>query len=248
MDITLLLIVSVPGLLLLVLGYLIRFRKMYFLISGYNTMSAEKKKNVNTEGLSILMGNSLFVMGGVMFAGMTLMVVRQSTAGFAVLSLMLPLIIYILIAAQKYDGNTRSESGQMKTGSKIAVAAIIVGIILLVGGIAYSLNFNSKPVEVLANAQSIQIKGAYGFTIERAMIKSVTLQDSLPSIQMRTNGLAVGSHLKGNFKMESLGSVKLFIDRNIPPFIVIETTDRPVILNQSTAADTKALYEIIIKS
>jgi hypothetical protein len=48
--------------------------------------------------------------------------------------------------------------------------------------------------------------------------------------------------------METFGAVKLFIDRSIPPFIVIKTTDRPVILNQSTAADTKALYEIIIKS
>jgi hypothetical protein len=77
MDITLLLIVLIPGLLLLVLGYLIRFRKMYFLISGYNTMSAEKKKNVDTAGLGTLMGNSLFVMSGLMFVGMTLMVLHQ---------------------------------------------------------------------------------------------------------------------------------------------------------------------------
>ena len=58
----------VPGALLLLLGYLIRYRRMYFLISGYNTMPAGKRKNVDTEGLDRLMGRSLFAMGGLVTA------------------------------------------------------------------------------------------------------------------------------------------------------------------------------------
>lgn len=243
MDITVLLIGLIPGALLVLLGYLIRYRRMYFLISGYNTMSAERRKLVDTEGLGRLMGNTLFAMGGLVFAGLALIAARLATAGLIVMLTIVPVIVYLLIAAQKYDGNTRDESGRMKTGSKILIAGIIAFILTLTGGIAYSLDYNSKPVTVVITGQAIEIKGMYGLSIDRSAIKSITLQEKLPAILLRTNGLAVGSHLKGHFTMEMFGSVNLYIDRNIPPFIVIQTDGQSIIINQVSSADTKALYE-----
>jgi hypothetical protein len=87
----------------------------------------------------------------------------------------------------------------------------------------------------------------YGLSIERSDLKSITLQEDLPAILRRTNGMAAGSHLKGNFSMETIGSAMLFIDRSIPPFIIIRSTGKPVIINQATAADTKSLYDELLK-
>ena len=44
-------------------GILIRYFKAYFLIAGYNLMSDEKKKNVDIEGFSKLVGNHLCLIG-----------------------------------------------------------------------------------------------------------------------------------------------------------------------------------------
>ena len=73
----------------------------------YNTMSKEKKANVDTKGLGRLMGvyfylnGSVFIVMGVLHAlglrpGMTaaIVIIGVST-------------VYLLIKAQKYDGKTR---------------------------------------------------------------------------------------------------------------------------------------------
>jgi hypothetical protein len=54
----------------------------------------------------------------------------------------------------------------MKTGSKILISGIVIFLIALTGGIAYSLEYNSKPVVVLLSARAIEIRGMYGLTIE----------------------------------------------------------------------------------
>jgi len=246
MDISTLLIGLAPGALLFLAGYLIRYRRMYFLISGYNTMSAEKKKQVDTEGLGRFMGGCLFLMGGLMMAGMSLVAFRMETAGLYVMLIILPVVIYLLIGAQKFDGTTRDESGRMKTSSKILLGGIIFFLIVLTGGIVYSMQTNSKPVVLVLSQQSVEITGMYGVTLERASIRDISLQETLPAILKRTNGSAVENHLKGNFTMETVGKVKLFIDRSIPPFIMIRTEDQTIFVNQGTAADTKALYDAML--
>ncbi len=58
----------------------------------------------------------------------------------------------------------------------------------------------------------LQIHGMYGNLYRWESIEQVQLKDTLPSIQLRTNGSAIGSKLKGHFKTKELGSVKLFVD------------------------------------
>ena len=53
------------GIFFILLGLAVHIFKWYFLISGYNTMSKEKKANVDTEGLGRLMGIYSYVNGGV---------------------------------------------------------------------------------------------------------------------------------------------------------------------------------------
>ncbi|WP_035571536.1 DUF3784 domain-containing protein [Halonatronum saccharophilum] len=57
----------VMGLLLIVLAYLIRYRKWSWLIVGYNTSSKEEKKKYNKEALCNGVGNLLFILSGIAF-------------------------------------------------------------------------------------------------------------------------------------------------------------------------------------
>ena len=79
---------------LFVLGMLVR--KYPNLIAGYNTMTAEQKKNVDVKGLSNFMCRSLCVIAVLMIVSDFVMVAR-----------LIPIIgsIYMVVKAQRYDRN-----------------------------------------------------------------------------------------------------------------------------------------------
>lgn len=59
----------VIALLFIILGILIKYAKMYFLIAGYNTMPQEEKEKYDIKGIATLFRNVMFGMGLTMIAG-----------------------------------------------------------------------------------------------------------------------------------------------------------------------------------
>jgi hypothetical protein len=57
------------ALLFLVLGILIKYGKMYFLIAGYNTMSKEERDKVDIKKLANLFKNTMFGMALIIIFG-----------------------------------------------------------------------------------------------------------------------------------------------------------------------------------
>jgi hypothetical protein len=51
------------GAVIAILGIVIQQTKAYFLIAGYNTMDAEKRREVNIEQVAIAIRNSLIILG-----------------------------------------------------------------------------------------------------------------------------------------------------------------------------------------
>jgi hypothetical protein len=104
------------GVFFVAIGLAVHVCKWYFLIAGYNTMPREKKENVNTEALGRLMGVYSYINGGV-FIGMGILYALGLKPG------MTPVIVffgvttvYMLIKAQKYDGNIFDENGKLRKG------------------------------------------------------------------------------------------------------------------------------------
>lgn len=56
-----------PAVLLILIGWFIKYKKVTWLISGYNTASKEKKAEYDIEKLTFHMGNFLFVLAVVFF-------------------------------------------------------------------------------------------------------------------------------------------------------------------------------------
>ena len=92
---------------LFVLGMLVR--KYPNLIAGYNTMTAEQKKNVDVKGLSNFMCRSLCVIAVLMIVSYFVMVARSvnEKAVSVVSTPLIPIIgsIYMVVKAQRYDRN-----------------------------------------------------------------------------------------------------------------------------------------------
>jgi len=55
--------------LFIILGILIKYGKMYWLIAGYNTMPKEEKQKYNIEGIANVFRNVMFGMALIIIAG-----------------------------------------------------------------------------------------------------------------------------------------------------------------------------------
>ncbi|MFU0827925.1 MAG: hypothetical protein ACFWTJ_10435 [Lachnoclostridium sp.] len=64
MPLSVIVLMSSIILIFIVFGILIKYKKCYWLISGYNTSSKEKKKNIDIAGLSKFTGNFCFIIAG----------------------------------------------------------------------------------------------------------------------------------------------------------------------------------------
>jgi len=229
------------------MGLLVHVFKWYFLISGYNTMSKEKKAKVNTEGLGRLIGMYSYVNGGVF-------IVLGVLHALDLKQFMTPAIVffcistfYLLIKAQKYDGNIYDENGKLRKGAwkQLVLPRGIIVVTLIV--VAVLMFFSSQPTKVTILEDGIQIHGMYGDVYTWDSIEAVKLMEELPVIERRTNGSALGPNLKGHFRTKELGSVKLFVNTQKPPFIYLETGDGITIFNMENADETQEIFREILR-
>ena len=120
-------------------------------------------------------------------------------------------------------------------------------------GPLFFMNYNS---EVIITDSAIEIKGEYAMNIPLSDIDTVLLVEELPSIKLRTNGISTRKVDIGNFKMSDGNKCRLYINKDVPLFVVIkrqQTTDNRqqtsskslIFINRKTVEETKALYEEI---
>jgi hypothetical protein len=236
----------VLGSFFIFLGLGIHVFKWYFLISGYNTMSKEKKKNVNVKALGKLMGLYMYTNGGFMILAGLLEKWGMGYGTILWVGYMLVSTGYLLIKAQKYDGNMVDQEGKWnKQGRRemLVVYILMAAIAVFVGGILF---VSSRPTQVEFTSKGFSIEGMYGETFLWEELDELRLIENLPTIQRRTNGSEVGSHLKGHFRTTEFGAVKLFVQADHPPFIFLSAGEKIVIFNMENEEATRAMMKAIL--
>lgn len=231
----------------LALGLAIHVFKWYFLIAGYNTMPKGKQVHVDTEGLGRLVGIYSYINGGVLIVMGILHALGLKPGVSPVIVLFCISTIYLLIRAQKYDGNLYDPHGKLHKGAvrQLAVPTAIVVVTLIF--VAVLMFFSSQATKVTFLEEGVQIHGMYGEVYPWSSIESVKLTEELPTIKMRTNGSALGPNLKGHFRTTEFGSVKLFVNTQRPPFIYLKTEDGITIFNMKNPDETQAVFEDILR-
>lgn len=241
-------VLLITGLIFIAIGFAVHILKWHFLISGYNTMPKAKKANVDTEGLGRLMGIYAYANGGVYIATGILHTLGFTSAIILAIIFTMISTIYLLIKAQKYDGNIYDEDGKRRKGSSkghIFGILVVVLSLIFVAGLIYQ---STLPTKVTFLEEGLEIHGMYGDVYTWDSIDEAVLLEELPTIKRRTNGSAVGSHLKGNFSTKEMGSVRLHVNTKYPPFINIISNKRTVIFNMTNPDDTQEILdEILLK-
>lgn len=67
------------AIIFIVLGVLIKYGKMYFLIAGYNTMRKEEKARYNIEGIATVFGNTMFGMALIIIIGIPYLLIKSNS-------------------------------------------------------------------------------------------------------------------------------------------------------------------------
>ena len=246
MDTVKYIIALAPSFIFIILGVCVKYFKMYWMISGYNLMSAEKKKNVDVKGLGAMMANFCFVLAGIIFVFIISLFYKIFILSFVAVGAILSVIIYIIIKSQRYDGNAVNKDGTMKKKTKIFVGFVIAFLLIVFTGVGIMIFQSNKPVTYIITDDKIEIISLYGETINFKDIDSVSMIDKLPDIKARTNGSAIGSILKGYFNVDQYGNVKLFADMNGSSFIVVNTGGRTIIFNAEDQIEIQDLFDKII--
>ena len=237
----------IMGVFFILIGLAVHIFRWYFLISGYNTMSKEKKANVDTEGLGRLMGIYSYVNGGVFIVMGVLQALGLKPVQTPAIVFFIISTVYLLIKAQKYDGNIYDKNGKLRKGAWKQFALPVGVIVIILIFVAVLMFFSSQSTKVTFLDEGIQIHGMYGDVYTWESIEAVKLMEELPTIEMRTNGSALGSNLKGHFRTRELGSVKLFVNTQKSPFIYLETDDGITIFNFNNADETQEIFREIVR-
>ncbi|MCB9015571.1 MAG: DUF3784 domain-containing protein [Lentimicrobiaceae bacterium] len=222
----------VVGLFMIGIGFLVKSAPD--LIAGYNTMSAEQKKNVDIDGLSTYMRNGLIIIGLSIIIGYYLF----KWIGFTMIANSMILIVTIVgvtvlvVKAQRFDNNKKKKT-------KLTYLIPGLGFILAIVLITYGL----IPSKVIFNKDSVQFSGMYGIEFKIAEIESVKLVDSLPEIKMRTNGFSFGTVKKGFFDLNEFGKCRLLIHSEKPPYLIVSKENgEKTITNFKEKSVTESAY------
>lgn len=226
--------------LIVFMGWGVEKKKWYFLISGYNMMSDEEKKNVDVENLAKSIAKMCYVLAA-------LLVVMAVSIKFEIwflvwiaTGLIIIVPLFSVFRMQKYDYNS-SVFGSKKSKKITSIITLIT--VLIVGIIVYT---SIQPTKYDVTDESFNISGMYGKEMKWEDITNVELLDNTPEVTLRVNGSSIGSVQKGNFKLKSGENAKLFIDQKIKKSIFIEYLGEKFYLNDKTEHKTTDLYNEII--
>lgn len=103
------------------------------------------------------------------------------------------------------------------------------------------------PLQVKASENSLIVTHTKEMlSLDKTEIDEIELLETLPHTN-KTNGTAFDTLLKGNFRVEGIGSCKLYLNPKVGPFIKIKTNDKYLIVGTNSSEETIRIYEELCK-
>jgi hypothetical protein len=216
------------------IGFLVTEKNVKYLMAGYNTMSDEQRKNVDIRSLikfsrqfHVFLGISFLLIGG----GLTYLAGQSATGIFMAIY---PILAYIYFI----PGLAKFYKGQKNNWNKAAIIILVCTLVFIAG----LFIVNMKEDKLLIVFDGIEIQGVYGEVIPFPEILSVELVNQLPQITMRSNGFALGLIYKGYFKTSNGEVIKLILNSDKKPYIMITMKNNRRIYFSSGTGINEEIY------
>ncbi|WMW78678.1 DUF3784 domain-containing protein [Flavobacterium sp. 20NA77.7] len=232
------------SILLTGIGFLVTEENASYLLSGYNTMSEEERKQFDIRGyipffkkFHIFLGTSLCSIGLVIYY----FIDADISGLFMGIYPILAYTYFIWISNKKYSHST-------STKQRILLYAVMTGLLALIIGILYGFQETLKENELHTSATKIELTGSYGATLQKQDILAVYLVNELPPMAHKTNGFALETVKKGYFRTQIGEKVKLLLNSNQKPILLIETKDHEKIYYSAKTKSNRILYQTLKKA
>ena len=225
------------GVVFIVLGLLVR--KYPILLAGYNTMSKEKKANVDEKGLTKYMCNWLVCIGAAVIVLYIVLDYFEYTdyLDVIILSILLVAFFIMIIGAQRYDHNKK---GKFYWAFYLIIAAIFLGII-------FGICISTIPADVSVSERNISLSGIKKTEISISDIKEISIINEIPKINKKVNGFALGNVHTGIFQLDDFGICHLSLYSLNGPYLMIKTYNPDVyVFNYKDSSKVNSLYDEII--
>ncbi|WNS76313.1 DUF3784 domain-containing protein [Bacillus sp. DTU_2020_1000418_1_SI_GHA_SEK_038] len=222
------------GLLFLVLGWAVRYKKAYFLISGFSSRSETEKQQLIANGYPQKIGNLLLVTAVVMIIMLPLSFSSFTYSMEVQFGVILVLLMGGLIYLSKFDIPSKRKRSYI-------ISTIL--FIVVIGTITTLSVFSYQGYELSVKENSFEITGMYGDEWPIDGIIHVELLEVMPDITVRTNGIGMPTLSKGHFKVKDYGSSLLFIQKGASPYVYIELEKRKIFINDKDPSKTILWYE-----
>ena len=232
--VTLIIMVIIFGLL----GWAIRYKEAYFLLSGFATMTEAEQKEFLENRYPQKVGSMLIITAVGTLLLLPLLFTSFPYAAEIIFGYTLLFIFGGFIYLSKYE---------LKHKRKKSYIISISLFVLVVGGVSALMIFTYQDYEVTLDNDQLEITGMYGQQLPIDDLKSVELLDEMPEIEFKTNGVGVGTLAKGHFNVKGYGNSLLYIHSDSLPIILIQTNENPIFLNNQSLSVTKDWFNKLRK-
>jgi hypothetical protein len=153
----------------------------------------------------------------------------------------------LIAQLQRVVGNrpplTTAEIQAERRRARISIL-VLVGAILAPFAIGWTALYAlTKPPTVSVSQAGFSVSSVlYGEEIPLERVTGVTLEQTLPRVLQRNNGLAFRRTLRGQFRLAEIGDGQLFVELGRPPYVMVRTKTDYVIVNFDDPARTRELY------
>lgn len=208
---------TVLGLIFIIVGILSKITPT--LIAGYDINKPDKEAPKRIRDVMV-------TIGCVILAGCTVSFVLKLEILFWIFLIVSPIIMpfFVIYKSKKLT--------------------YIWGGIIIIMIIFFSYASISPSIKI--DHEKISISGLYGESIPLKNINNIELLDSIPNINLRTNGFTLANIRKGYFLVENMGLVKIFMQSKNQPFIKIKTNNSGYIINTQKASETIDIYKEMV--
>jgi hypothetical protein len=234
--------ITVLSIILIGVGFIVTENNANQLLTGYNTMPEEERQKFDIKSyityfrnFHIFLGISLFVIGFFLYY-----FIDSDWSGIFMGTY--PILAYVYFI---WKSNKFSKQDDKKQNRK---ALIAMGIMIVVfTSIVFMFYSSLKDNSIEMNNQMINIQGDFGIDLKTNEVKSVELVNNLPNITSKVNGFALETILKGYFKTDDGEKVKLLINSDKKPVILITTTKDQKIYYSSKDRSNAEIYSELQK-
>ncbi|WP_147535624.1 DUF3784 domain-containing protein [Bacillus marasmi] len=220
--------------LFLILGWAIRNKKAYSLISGFATRPEEEQQQLIDNGYPQKTGAMLQLTAIGMLLLLPLAFTKFKFAMEFEFGFMLFFLLGGFIYLSKFElPHKRKRAYIISTSFFVLITGFVVGL--------YVLGY--QDYELVTKEQSFEITGMYGDEWEISDIKRVELLEEIPKVTSKQNGFGLSTLAKGYFTVTGYGRSLLFIQKDHSPYLYIEVGDQKIFINHEQPDITKQWYD-----